>query len=231
MSLGSLWTCQSKGAWRPLLLALGLLAGLFPIAGLFAIQGARASEADVIGVAGAVPPLELAMTDATTGQPITAADLRGKVVMLYFGYTQCPDVCPLTLQNLAGVLKRLGTSASDVRVLFVTVDPDRDTLPILKDYTAIFAPEILGLRGGANDLARLARRYRIGYSVSPASAGHPYEVTHSSAIYVFDRDGDAKLLIPSLATSDADVTAIVADLRGLLDEKKDGWLARLGGLF
>ena len=222
MGLRSPQTCRRLGVRRRHMLAL------VPLAGLLLVGHAKAAEPEIIGVSGAVPSLDLAMTDATTGKPVTAQDFRGKVVMLYFGYTQCPDVCPLTLQNLADVLKRLGKAADDVRVLFVTVDPNRDTLPILKDYTAIFAPQIVGLRGGANDLARLARRYRIGYSVTPARDGQPYEVTHSSAIYVFDREGDPKLLIPTLASADADVTAIAADVQKLLRDKKSGWL---GGLF
>ena len=172
MGLRSPQTCRRLGVRRRHMLAL------VPLAGLLLVGHAKAAEPEIIGVSGAVPSLDLAMTDATTGKPVTAQDFRGKVVMLYFGYTQCPDVCPLTLQNLADVLKRLGKAADDVRVLFVTVDPNRDTLPILKDYTAIFAPQIVGLRGGANDLARLARRYRIGYSVTtrqgrPALRGHP----------------------------------------------------------
>ncbi len=167
------------------------------------------------------------MTDATTGQPVTAADFKGKVVMLYFGYTQCPDVCPLTLQNIGTILGQLGKAAADVRVLFVTVDPGRDTLPILKQYTAIFAPEIVGLRGSADDLARLARRYRIGYSATPAADGHPYEVTHSSAVYVFDRNGDPQILVPSLASPDADLSSVTGALKGLLDEQKSGLPGRL----
>ncbi len=108
------------------------------------------------------------MTDAMTGQKVTAADFRGKVVLLYFGYTQCPDFCPTTLTNLTHVLDRLGARAKDVRVLFVTVDPNRDTLPVLKQYAAAFGPQVVGLRGTPDELANLARRYRVGYSVMPA---------------------------------------------------------------
>jgi protein SCO1/2 len=119
-----------------------------------------------IDVTGAVPSLSLTMTDATTGTLVTAVDFRGRVVMLYLGYTQCPDVCPLTLQNIAIVLKRLGSAANNIRVLFATVDPERDTLRVLKHYTSLFALQIVGLRGNADELAQLARRYRLAYSVS-----------------------------------------------------------------
>ena len=84
---------------------------------------------------------------------MTAADYRGRVVILYFGYTNCPDICPTTLANLADMLGQLGPDADKVRVLFVTVDPNRDTLPVMKKYVAAFAPQIDGLRGSDNALA------------------------------------------------------------------------------
>ena len=95
----------------------------------------------------------------------TAADYKGKVVLLYFGYTYCPDVCPTTLFNIAQMLKTMGKRADDVRVLFVTVDPNRDTLPVLKQYTEAFAPQVVGSRGTPDQLAALAKRYRVAYSV------------------------------------------------------------------
>jgi protein SCO1 len=168
------------------------------------------------------------MTRASDGRAVSQADYRGKVVLLYFGYTFCPDVCPTTLSNLADVLTRLGADASNVRVLFVTVDPGRDTLPILAEYTASFGRQVEGLRGTPDQLAALARRYRILYSVRPETKDHPYEVTHSSAIYVFDRSGSARLLVPSLSSAKPDVADLAADLRRLTDEKSPpGFLRRL----
>lgn len=163
-----------------------------------------------------LPNLAFTMTDADTGQEVTARNFRGKVVLLYFGYTNCPDVCPMTLHNIAVALRKLGTSAERVRALFVTVDPHRDTLGVLRKYTHLFAPEIIGLRGSADQLASLASRYHIGYSVSPAAASHPYEVNHSSGIYVFDVRGRARLLIPSLDSSNSDVAGAAAALARLL---------------
>lgn len=175
-----------------------------------------------IDIAGSSPALALSMNRATDGKLVTQAAYKGKVVLLYFGYTYCPDVCPLTLSNIAKVLHQLGTEAKDVRVLFVTVDPNRDSLPILKKYTAAFAPQIVGLRGTPDALAALARRYRIAYSVTPASPGHPYEVTHSSAIYAFDATGAARLLIPSMANSSPDIAGTTADLRRLISGEAGG---------
>ncbi|MGH7116600.1 MAG: SCO family protein [Stellaceae bacterium] len=170
-----------------------------------------------IDISGSLPPLTFTMTRAGDGKQVTEADYRGRVVLLYFGYTFCPDVCPETLSNLAEVLTRIGPDARDVRVLFVTVDPNRDTPPVLAAYVKNFAPQIEGLRGTADQLAALARRYRVVYSVSPATGGHPYEVTHSSAIYVFDGSGAARLIIASLSSTHPDIAGAAADLKRLVE--------------
>ena len=171
-----------------------------------------------IDISGSSPPLAFAMTRTSDGKTVTAADYRGRIVLLYFGYTFCPDVCPTTLANLADVLTRLKADASRVRVLFVTVDPDRDTAPVLAAYVKNFAPEIDGLRGTADQLTALARRYRIVYSVTPETKDHAYEVTHSSAVYVFDGTGAARLLIPSLASTTPDIAGTADDLQRLAEE-------------
>jgi protein SCO1/2 len=167
-------------------------------------------------VTGVFPSLSFTLTRATDGKIVTEADYRGRVPLLYFGYTFCPDVCPTTLLNVAQVLKRLGPSADQVRVLFVTVDPNRDTLPILKDYGAEFSPEVDSLRPTPDQLAGLARRYRAAYSVSPGDKDHPYAVTHSSAIYVFDKRGNARVLFTSLSTDMPNIDGAGADLRQLI---------------
>ena len=169
-----------------------------------------------IDVSGEFPQLQFTMADADGGGIVGAASFLDRTVLLYFGYTDCPDVCPLTLGNIAKVLDRLGPLASWVRVLFVTVDPNRDSLETLKAYTAQFAPQIVGLRGTPDQLAALARTYRIAYSVTPASPGHPYEVTHSAAVYAFDAKGAARLLIPSLASTKPDIAGTAADIQQLI---------------
>jgi protein SCO1/2 len=188
----------------------------------------RGDDRGAIDISGNSPALEFAMTRASDGKRVTEADYRRRIVMLYFGYTFCPDVCPTTLANVADILKRLGPDAERVRLLFVTVDPDRDTLPVLADYVKNFAPEIDGLRGDSDQIASLARRYRIAYSVTPASGTHAYEVTHGSAIYVFDATGAARLLIPSLGSTTDDIDGVTADLRRLVeDANPPGLFARL----
>jgi protein SCO1/2 len=178
---------------------------------------AYAGQRHAVDVSDSSPSLAFTMTSASDGKQVTQADYHGRVVLLYLGYTFCPDVCPTTLSNIADALKQLGSDASAVRVLFVTVDPARDTLPVLAEYAASFAPEIDGLRGTPDQLAALARRYRLVYSVTPETKDHPYEVTHSSAIYVFDRSGAARLLVPSLGSARPDVKGLAADLRHLIE--------------
>jgi hypothetical protein len=120
--------------------------GALLLCALLLIGGkARAWNSD--DMTGALPALSFTMTRASDGKTVSAADYRGKIVLLYFGYTNCPDVCPTTLLNLTTMLKSMGKQADDVRVLFVTVDPNRDTLAVLKQYTQAFAPQVVGLRG------------------------------------------------------------------------------------
>jgi protein SCO1 len=172
-----------------------------------------------MNISGDTPPLVFTMTRASDGKAVTQADYRGDIVLLYFGYTFCPDICPTTLANVADILKRLGPEAMHVRMLFVTVDPNRDTPKVLVQYVRNFASQIDGLRGTPDQLAVLARRYRVVYSAEPATKDHPYEVTHSSAIYVFDGSGAARLLIPSLATTKPDLAGTATDLQRLIEEK------------
>jgi protein SCO1/2 len=160
----------------------------------------------VTNIAGVMPDLHFAMVRANDGAAITESNYRGKIVILYFGYTHCPDVCPATLSNLADVLKDLGPHAGDVRVLFVSVDPARDTLPELKSYVTAFAPQIDGLRGAPNAIAQLARRFRVLYSVTQTPQGE--EVMHSGSVFVFDRDGHAR----EVMTQTADTKAVATDV-------------------
>jgi protein SCO1/2 len=122
------------------------------------------------------------------------------------------------LSNVDDILKRLGPDAKHVRLLFVTVDPGRDTPSLLAEYVKNFGPRFDGLRGTPDQLAALARRYRLVYSVKPETKDHPYEVTHSAAIYVFDGSGAARLLVPSLASTTPDIAGTAADLRRLVEE-------------
>ena len=163
-------------------------------------------------IAGLMPALEFDLT-AEDGRRVTADDYRGKVVVLFFGYSHCPDVCPTTLAKLAGATAR-SSRPEDVRVLFVSVDPARDTPQVLRAYTDAFGAEIIGLSGTRDALNRLTKRYRVTYGYGEPDASGDYPVSHSSAVFVFDEQGEARLLV-----RDSDpVDAIVADLDRLIVE-------------
>ena len=162
-------------------------------------------------VAGLVAPLQFHMNDQN-GAAVSAADYRGNVVLLYFGYTHCLDACPLTLSTLADAISRLGAEARRVRVLFVTVDPRRDTLPVLKRYVNDFGPQFVGLRGTHAQLTRMIKRYRVSYHYEKPNASGAYEVDHSSAVFIFGPRGQARLL----AQTGAPASVIAAKLRHLL---------------
>jgi len=163
-----------------------------------------------------LPPLAFTMTRASDAKVVTAADYQGKIVLLYFGYTFCPDICPTTLLNVSTILKTMGKQADGVRVLFVTVDPNRDTLAVLKRYTAAFAPQVVGLHGTPIQIAALAKRYHASYSVVPASRGHPYEVTHSAAVYAFDANGNNELTLMGLSATHSSLAPFTDYLRKLV---------------
>ncbi len=165
-------------------------------------------------ITGLMPTLEFTLTEANRNKIVHAQDYRGEILLMYFGYTHCPDVCPLTLSRLKSALAKLGDAAQQVRVLFVSVDPGRDSIEDLKRYTEYFGPEVLGLRGDQTALRELTKKYRVTYGYNKPNANGDYDVSHSSAVYVFDRKGEARLLI---RPTDA-VASISIDLKRLLTE-------------
>jgi protein SCO1 len=147
------------------------------------------------------------------GKVRTLADFRGKLVVVDFGYTQCPDVCPTTLHDYAEAMKKLGPDASQVQFLFVTVDPRRDTSKLLKEYVPAFDPRFLALRGDAEATERVTKDFKVYAQERPGKTPESYTVDHSSQVFVFDREGRLRLMLPA-ATAPAD---IASDLRVLLD--------------
>lgn len=143
------------------------------------------------------------------GQPRSLADFRGKVVLLFFGFTHCPDVCPTTMADMARVVDKLGPNGQRVQGLFVTVDPERDTPQVLAKYVTGFHPSFLGLRGTEGETETLAREFKIFYAAQPADSHEHYMVTHSNAIFVFDPGGRLRLLMGTDRTIDA-MTADIA---------------------
>lgn len=185
------------------------LVSLALVAGLAACQQQKPwALRDVSGI---VAPLEFHLTNQD-GQTVDASSYRGKIVLLYFGYTHCPDVCPTTLGTLALALHRLGPDADKVRVLFVSVDPARDTVAVLKQYVNAFGPQFVGLRGSDAELQELSRRYRIAYALEKPDRQGDYAVVHSDAVFIFDDKGNARLL----GGSDDKADAIAQDLKRLI---------------
>jgi len=130
------------------------------------------------------------------GKPFRLSDVRGKVVLMFFGYTSCPDVCPTTLMMVKQVLGRLGGHASEVQPLFVSVDPRRDTPSHLKAYVSYFDTSIIGATGTEQQLRTLTRNYKTFYRYNGDVESGNYEVDHGSNLYVIDRNGDLARIIP-----------------------------------
>jgi protein SCO1 len=129
------------------------------------------------------------------GKPRTLADYRGKAVVMFFGYTQCPDFCPTTLSELAETMKRLGADADRVQVLFVTVDPDRDTPELLSKYVPAFDPRFVGLYGDADATARTAKEFKVIYQKQPGQTPGTYTVDHSAGTFIFDPAGKLRVYV------------------------------------
>jgi protein SCO1/2 len=123
------------------------------------------------------------------GKQRTLADFHGKAVVIFFGYTQCPDFCPTTLSELAAAMQMLGADASRVQVLFVTVDPERDTKDVLAHYVPAFYPSFLGLYGDDKATSEVAKEFRIIYQKQPGREPGTYTVDHSAGSYLFDPQG------------------------------------------
>src|SRR4051812_47510043 len=172
-------------------------------------RGVKFKSADITG---ADYGRTLELTDHT-GKPRRLEDFRGKAVVLFFGFTQCPDVCPTTMIEVANQLKKLGPDADRVQVLFVTLDPERDSQELLGKYVTAFDPRFLGLRGDLPATQRAAKEFKIYFD--KRKVGNSYSIDHSGQSYVIDPAGRLRLLVrPDRLDAD-----LADDLRTLLKEK------------
>ena len=146
------------------------------------------------------------------GKPRTLGDFKGKVVLVFFGFTQCPDVCPSTLARYAEVARELGADSDRMQVLFVSVDPERDTQALLANYVPAFDPRFLGLYGDAEATARAAKEFKVVYEKQPGKTPETYTIDHSAGTYVFDQNGQVRLFV----RHEAAIEDVVHDLRILL---------------
>ena len=156
---------------------------------------------------------QLSLTDHH-GQLRSLNDFRGKAIVVFFGYTACPDICPTMLARLAEVMKALGDDAQRVQVLLVTVDPERDSADRLKDYVAWFYPTFLGLRGDAAQTRAVTEEFRVFAARKPVSGELGYVIDHSSGAYIFDPAGRLRLYIKDSASIDDIATDVRRLLRG-----------------
>ena len=184
---------------RRRLLRLGSRAGLMAFAAA-APMISGCSDADVqwslYNVRGHLPDLKFSLI-GPDGSPFTEEAVQGKTVLMFFGFASCPDVCPTTMAQLTEVLRLLGPAGENVRILFVSVDPFRDTPALLQAYVSAFNTSAIGLTGEERAIAALAKRYRVAYQIeAPRNADEPgqYDVTHSRGVYIFDNRGRARLL-------------------------------------
>ena len=189
-------------------------AALLLTAALFALAGCEDVNWRGTDISDAMPALDFELIDEN-GQPVDEGDYAGKTTLVYFGFTHCPDVCPTALARLSAAIRELDEPTRDaVRVLFVSVDPERDSPEVLDAYTEAFGPRFIGLTGDKAALDAVTNRYRVSYRLGEPEADGSYDVDHSSAIFAFDSGGDARLLM-----RDTDpVDSIAADIRRLVEK-------------
>ena len=193
---------------------------------VLALAAAALAAAALAGCEKAVPAHKFNAVDLTgaeyarkfdlpdfNGKQRTLADFSGKVVVVFFGYTQCPDACPTTMAELAGILKTLGPDASRIQVVFISVDPSRDTPALLKNYVTNFRPDFLALRGDEAQTKQVIRDFKLIVEKVPGKTPDSYTIDHTAGTYVFDPQGRVRLfasqsLDPALLTDD--IKALVA---------------------
>lgn len=159
-------------------------------------SGAENDAGGFVGtdITGADFPKPLALTDHN-GQKRSMSDFKGKVITLFFGYTHCPDVCPTTMVDLKKTMKLLGDKADEVQVIFVTVDPQRDTQAVLAQFVPSFDPRFIGLWGSLQETAETLGNFKIYYSKVPTQKQGDYTIDHSAGMYVFDKTGKIRLYL------------------------------------
>lgn len=179
---------------RRLMLCAALAAGAGVLVGCDGSKPKAAAGGGFKGVdiTGAEYARELSLPDAS-GQKRSLADFKGKVVVVFFGYTQCPDVCPTTLAELAEVRKQLGADGAKVQPVFVSVDPERDTAELLKAYVGNFGADNIALRGTPEQTAAMAKEFKVFYAKVPGKTETSYTVDHTAASYLYDPQGRVRV--------------------------------------
>jgi len=193
---------------RILAIGVAFLAGLVLCFGIVLVVTSRVSAPVAQQVAAIGGPFKL--TDQN-GQAVSDQDLHGRPFLVFFGFTHCPDVCPTTLFEVSEILRALGRDADRTRALFITVDPERDTPSVMKDYLSSFDPHLWGLSGDPAAIAAIAKGYRVYYKKVPLDQGG-YTMDHTAIVYLMDKDG--RFVSPFSLKRTAEAAA--ADLRRYL---------------
>ena len=164
-----------------------------------------------VDITGAEYARQLDLVDQN-GQPRTLADFKGKVTVIFFGYTQCPDVCPTTMAELAQIKKSLGKEGDRLQAVFVTIDPERDTAAVLKAYMAGFDPSFVALRGTVDQTKAAAKEFKVFFAKAPGASDGSYTMDHTAGSFVFDAQGRVRLFV----RYGAGIEPLTADLKTLL---------------
>ena len=190
------------------------LAALLTVAGMAVLSAGCTPSTPAfngVDITGASYARDFALTDAA-GKRRTLAEFRGKLVVVFFGFAQCPDICPTTLADLAQVKKRLGSDGERIQVVFITVDPERDSPQVLASYVPAFDPSFIGLTGSSEEIAAAAREFKVFFQKVAGKTETSYTIDHTTGAYVFDREGRVRLFIRHGTGAEA----IAADLQRLL---------------
>lgn len=194
---------------RLIRIAFASLLGLAVAAGIAWWQLNTASRMATSGLPGLGGPFTLV---DHTGRTVTQADFGDRLRLMYFGYTYCPDVCPTELSAMAGALDRLGPAAERVQPLFISIDPQRDTVSHMKDYVVLFHPRLVGLTGTPEQVQAAAKAYRVYYAKAPGGGADDYLMDHSSFVYLVSPAGAVVTVFPAKTTPDAMAEGIRARL-------------------
>lgn len=207
---------RQRAQRRRQLLLGGLAAALLTLGGCdqLGLGGKAKTAFKGIDLSGAAYARDFQLTDQN-GQARTLGDYRGKVLVVFFGYTQCPDVCPTTLAELAQVKRALGPDGERVQGIFITIDPERDTPDLLKAYLANFDPSFVALRGSAEQTQAVAKEFKVFYAKVPGKTEGSYTMDHTAASYLFDTQGRVRVF----SRYGSGAQSLTDDLKLLLAEK------------
>lgn len=181
------------------------------LAVLTLVSCAKDEPTRLTDVTGLIPDLDFTLIDENN-KTATANDFLGYSVALFFGFTNCPEICPTTMHQLSSVLKKVDPNGAAIKVLFVSVDPERDSTEKLKKYTNMFGPAFIGLRGEEPVIKAMTKKYRVTFGYGDKDGEGNYDVSHSGAVFIFDAKGKARLLATQSSTNED----ILYDLENLV---------------